>query len=103
MTKHIDVIKYLPIGDCLKNKLIRNLLKKVKSCIDHYVMNKVRSRRLQLNISQSELAKALKMSVGFIGKVESPSYDSHYNIKHINKLAKILKCSPRYFMPHKTL
>ena len=46
----------------------------MKSNIDLYVMDKVRERRMELGISQAKLAARLKMSVGFIGTVESDSY-----------------------------
>jgi transcriptional regulator with XRE-family HTH domain len=75
----------------------------MKSKVDQYVINKVRDRRLEKNISQADLAYELGMSVGFIGKVESSKYSSHYNIKHLNLLAKILECSPQDFLPKKPL
>lgn len=75
----------------------------MKSKIDQYVINKVKERRLEKNISQADLAYELGMSVGFIGKVESSKYTSHYNIKHLNQLAKILECSPQDFLPKKPL
>jgi transcriptional regulator with XRE-family HTH domain len=75
----------------------------MKSKIDLFVINKVRERRLEKNISQAVLAYELGMSVGFIGKVESSKYPSHYNIKHLNQLAKILECSPQDFLPKKPL
>lgn len=75
----------------------------MKSKIDQYVVNKVKERRLEKNISQADLALELGMSVGFIGKVESENYPSHYNIKHLNSLAKILECSPQDFLPKKSL
>lgn len=75
----------------------------MKTKIDLYVLNKVKEKRLEKNISQAELANELGMSVGFIGKVESPKYSSHYNIKHLNQLAKILGCSPQDFLPKKPL
>lgn len=71
--------------------------------IDQFVINKVRERRLERNVSQLELANELGLSVGFIGKIESDKYPSHYNIKHLNKLAIILKCSPKDFLPDKPL
>jgi transcriptional regulator with XRE-family HTH domain len=71
--------------------------------IDLYVIARVKEKRLEKNISQAELANELGMSVGFIGKVESPKYPSHYNIKHLNQLAKILDCSPQEFLPKKSL
>lgn len=73
----------------------------MKSRIDQYVINQVKEKRLESNLSQADLAYELGMSVGFIGKVESTRYDSHYNIKHLNDLARILKCSPQDFLPKK--
>jgi len=75
----------------------------MKTKIDLFVIGKVKERRLEKNISQAELANELGMSVGFIGKVESTKYPSHYNIKHLNLLAKILECSPQDFLPKKPL
>jgi transcriptional regulator with XRE-family HTH domain len=75
----------------------------MKSEIDQFTINKVRERRLEKNISQADLAYELGMSVGFIGKVESSRYPSHYNIRHLNELAKILGCSPQDFLPKKPL
>jgi len=75
----------------------------MKTKIDLYVIEKVKEKRLENNLSQAELAYELNMSVGFIGKVESPKYPTHYNIKHLNDLAKILKCSPQDFLPKKPI
>lgn len=75
----------------------------MKSKIDLYVIDKVKEKRIERNLSQADLAYELGMSVGFIGKVESIKYPSHYNIKHLNDLAKILKCSPQDFLPKKPL
>lgn len=75
----------------------------MKSKIDQYVINKVKDKRLEKNLSQADIAYELGMSVGFIGKVESSKYPSHYNIKHLNQLAKILECSPQDFLPKKPL
>jgi transcriptional regulator with XRE-family HTH domain len=75
----------------------------LKTEIDIFVINKIRERRLELNLSQVDIASELGMSVGFIGKVESRKYPTHYNLKHLNDLAKILKCSPQDFLPKKPL
>jgi len=75
----------------------------IKSKIDLFVIQKVKDKRLENNFSQADLAYELNMSVGFIGKVESTRYTSHYNIKHLNDLAQILKCSPQDFLPKKPL
>ncbi|PWT70748.1 MAG: transcriptional regulator [Bacteroidetes bacterium] len=75
----------------------------MKSKIDQYVINSVKERRLEMRLSQADLAYELGMSVGFIGKVESTNYPAHYNIKHLNLLAKILECSPQDFLPKKPI
>lgn len=75
----------------------------MKSKIDQYVISRVKDKRIESNLSQADLAYELGMSVGFIGKVESTKYSSHYNLKHLNDLAKILKCSPQDFLPKRPL
>lgn len=75
----------------------------MKSKIDLYVINKVKEKRVEKDLSQADLANELGMSVGFIGKVESSKYPSHYNIKHLNQLARILECSPQDFLPKKAI
>ena len=75
----------------------------MKSKIDQFVISQVKEKRLERNLSQAALAYELGMSVGFIGKVESPKYPAHYNVRHLNDLAKILKCSPQDFLPKKPL
>jgi transcriptional regulator with XRE-family HTH domain len=75
----------------------------MKSNVDLYVMNKVKERRIALNLSQLALANELGMSSGFVGQVESPRYPAKYNVQHLNNLAKILQCSPQDFLPKKPL
>ncbi len=75
----------------------------MKSKIDQYVIDRVKEKRIEKNLSQADLAYELEMSVGFIGKVESSKYSTHYNLKHLNDLARILKCSPQDFLPRKSL
>jgi transcriptional regulator with XRE-family HTH domain len=95
------------MGDCLWRNHYSILLlthrQVVKSKIDTYVIDRVKEKRLERNFSQADLAYELGMSIGFIGKVESPKYPAHYNVKHLNDLAKILKCSPQDFLPKKPL
>ena len=71
--------------------------------IEQYVINSVRERRVELGISQKELAYLLDVSVGFIGNVENPKYRAKYNLNHLNELANILDCSPKDFLPEKSL
>ncbi|NEU09794.1 helix-turn-helix transcriptional regulator [Flavihumibacter sp. R14] len=73
--------------------------KPLKSDIEFYVINKVKEKRENANISQSELAVRLEVSNGFIGQVESSKYPAKYNLNHINKLSIIFNCSPKDFMP----
>jgi transcriptional regulator with XRE-family HTH domain len=75
----------------------------MKTKVDLYVIDRVKEKRIASNLSQAQLAYELGMSVGFIGKVESIKYPTHYNVKHLNDLAKILKCSPQDFLPKKPL
>lgn len=75
----------------------------MKAKIDLYVIERVKEMRIEKNFSQAALAYELGMSVGFIGKVESSKYTTHYNIKHLNDLARILKCSPQDFLPRKPI
>ncbi|WP_343703081.1 helix-turn-helix domain-containing protein [Chitinophaga sp.] len=63
------------------------------------MIDAVRERRKKLGISQEQLAHHLGYSEGFTANIETPKRSSKYNIKHINELAKILKCSPRDFFP----
>jgi len=75
----------------------------VKSKIDQFVIDQIKEKRLEKNLSQADLANELGISVGFIGKVESSRYSTHYNLRHLNELAKVLKCSPQDFLPKKPL
>jgi transcriptional regulator with XRE-family HTH domain len=69
--------------------------------IEQHIINAVKERRLAKNISQKEIAYFLDVSLGFIGNVENPKYRAKYNLNHLNELAKILKCSPKDFLPDK--
>lgn len=74
-----------------------------KSPIDWYIVSKVKEMRTQKGISQDDIAVHLNLSTGFIGHIESPNFRAKYNAQHINELAKLLKCSPRDFLPDKPL
>ncbi|WP_414656174.1 helix-turn-helix domain-containing protein [Flavobacterium sp.] len=75
--------------------------KPLKSDIELFVIEKVKEKREQFNLSQSELAVKLDVSNGFIGQVESTKYPAKYNLNHLNKLSKIFDCSPKEFLPEK--
>ncbi|WP_126245011.1 helix-turn-helix domain-containing protein [Chitinophaga rhizosphaerae] len=67
--------------------------------IEQYVIDAVRERRKQLGISQEQLAHLLGYSEGFIANIETPKRASKYNLRHLNELAKIMRCSPKDFLP----
>ncbi|WP_419699442.1 helix-turn-helix domain-containing protein [Mucilaginibacter sp. NFX135] len=75
----------------------------LKSDIEAYVINKVREKREQQNLSQSELAVRLNVSNGFIGQAESSKSPTKYNLNHLNQLAIIFDCSIKDFIPEKPL
>jgi len=73
--------------------------KQFKSDIETFVINKVKEKREQEKLSQSELAVKLDVSNGFIGQAESSNSPTKYNLNHLNKLAVIFNCSLKDFMP----
>jgi len=73
----------------------------MKSQFELCVIENVRLRRQSLNLSQKELAFLLDVSIGFVGRVESTKFPAKWNLDHINKLAEILNCSPKDFIPEK--
>ncbi len=70
-----------------------------KSQIEIYVIGEVRKKRLEIRMSQSELANHLNVSNGFIGQVESHKYGTKYSIDQLNKIASVFSCSPKDFFP----
>ncbi|WP_126245884.1 helix-turn-helix domain-containing protein [Chitinophaga rhizosphaerae] len=68
--------------------------------IEQYVIDAVRERRKLLGISQEKLAHLLGYSEGFIANIETSKRSSKYNLRHLNELAKVLKCSPKDFFPN---
>lgn len=98
------------MGDCLKFSTFRPSLvileTIMRSAIDQYMIDKVRERRIKMNISQEKLAYSLGFeSKGYIGAIESMNQDRDecYNSKHLNEISKILKCSPKDFWPENPL
>ncbi|MDR3714751.1 MAG: helix-turn-helix transcriptional regulator [Puia sp.] len=73
------------------------------SKLDKYVIKKVKEKRLALGLSQADLSFELNVSTGFIGQVESANYPAHYNLRHLNELAKILDCSLYDLLPKNPL
>lgn len=76
----------------------------MRSPIQQYIIDRVREKRQAIGLSQEKLSIALGFeSQGYISKIESNNYDDHYNIDHLNEIAKIFKCSPREFWPEKSM
>jgi transcriptional regulator with XRE-family HTH domain len=71
----------------------------VVSPVDSYIINKVRERRMELNISQEHLSFLLGKSEGYISQFESHKRGKHYSTRMLNEIAKALKCSPKDFWP----
>ena len=74
-----------------------------KNKLDFYIIAKVKEMREKAGLSQATLAVELDVSATFVGQVEHPLHRAKYNLYHINKLAKIFKCSPRDFLPEEPL
>lgn len=73
-------------------------MNKQKEKIDLYVIENVKQRRKELNLTQEQLADEVGFSSTFISERESGV--KRYNISHLNKLAIALKCSPKDFLPN---
>ena len=71
----------------------------MKSAIDLFVINKVREKRKELNISQRGIAEILGCSAGFVGEVESEKFVTKYSIHQLYIIAKEFECSPAEFLP----
>ncbi|KVV15007.1 transcriptional regulator, y4mF family [Flavobacterium sp. TAB 87] len=71
--------------------------------IEIYIIQRVKEIRKEKGLTQEQLSLKLDKGVGFIGDIESPSKKAKYNIKHLNEISKILKCSPKDFWPEKSL
>lgn len=72
-----------------------------KTAIEWFVVQKVKERRIERKLTQLQLSIELGFSEGYVGKVESEALPDHYNLNHLNDLARILKCSPQDFLPKK--
>ncbi len=75
----------------------------MKSKIKLFVIERVKTRRHELGMSQRYLADCLNVSHSFIQQIEDPESNATYNLDHLNEIAKVLKCSLKYFMPEQPL
>lgn len=67
--------------------------------VDLFVIKKVKEMREKQEIRQIDLSQHLGMADSFISNVESSKRRDKYNIRHLNELAKVFKCSPKDFLP----
>ena len=71
----------------------------MESQIELYIIERVKSKRIEFGLSQLALSLKMEMNDSFVSHVESPKKRAKYNVNHLNVLAKIFNCSPKYFMP----
>ncbi|SFW50406.1 Helix-turn-helix domain-containing protein [Sinomicrobium oceani] len=69
--------------------------------IEKYIIQKVKEIREERGVTQEDLSLELGKGSSFIAHIEAPSKTAKYNIKHLNDIARILKCSPKDFWPDK--
>ena len=69
--------------------------------IDLFVIQKVIEKREARDMTQEALSIALNYSMSYINKFEKGK--KKFNISHLNEIAKILKCSPKDFLPEDPL
>lgn len=71
------------------------------TAVDLYIIERVKERREACGLTQEALSHALNYSDGYINKFEAGK--KKYNTFHLNEIAKVLKCSPRDFLPEKPI
>lgn len=72
---------------------------RIVSAMDLHVIDAIRKKREGLNISQAALSVDMDFSEKFIGNIENPSVSMKYSLRHINLVAKALKCNISEFFP----
>ena len=71
----------------------------MKSDIDLFVINRIKEKRKELNVSQRGMAAILDCTAGFIGQVESENSDTKYSVHQLYLIANDFECSPADFFP----
>ncbi|MEJ5088941.1 helix-turn-helix domain-containing protein [Sphingobacterium faecium] len=74
-----------------------------KSLIEFEIVNLVRNKRKDLNMSQAKLASLIQVSAGYIGQIEMKNSDSMYSYDQLNRLALLFNCSPKEFIPEEPI
>jgi transcriptional regulator with XRE-family HTH domain len=70
-----------------------------KSKFDLLVIQLVKKKREELQLSQEDIARFLDVARSYIGHIESPHTKAKYNLNHLNRLAYEMDCSPKDFIP----
>lgn len=73
------------------------------SKIEQFVIDRVRELRMKAGISQVNLSVDMELNAKFVGNVESGKTPDKYNLNHLNKIAEILNCSIKDFVPDQPL
>ena len=92
-----------PLQFQLKFRLFVYKIYRLLTKIELYIIEKVKKIRLEKGLSQLALSQKLDMNDSFVSHVESHSKRAKYNLNHLNALAKVFDCSPKDFMPEKSL
>lgn len=71
--------------------------------IEDYVIQRVKTMRIEHGWSQQELADNMNLSKSFVTDCESPKRRAKYNLNHLNELVKIWNCAFSDFFPDKAL
>lgn len=72
---------------------------RIVSAMDLHVIDTIRKKREDLKISQAALSVDMDFSEKLIGSIENPSISTKYSLRHINLVAKALKCNISDFFP----
>lgn len=73
--------------------------KVVMSHLDYAIIERVKEIRKAQNFSQDHLSVSMGLSEKFVGNVENPSRKEHYNIRHLNLIARALKVPLHKLLP----
>jgi transcriptional regulator with XRE-family HTH domain len=76
----------------------KKAIKKI-SPLDWYVIHAIKKLRMERGLTQADLSFKLNFSDSFIAQMESDQTPAHYNISHLNAIARVLKCSIHDFFP----
>ncbi|KAA6350931.1 hypothetical protein EZS27_001778 [termite gut metagenome] len=75
----------------------------MKTELESYIIDRVREKRIEKNLSQRAFADYVNLSQSFVAHCENPRQKEKYNINHINDFAKFFECSLYEFIPEKPI